>query len=87
MRIAISTPTEAEYNELMEHLESKGYECSSLIADYAWEYYVDKTAIYLETGELDTVEYSDVEFYEQEKYPVIPYSELKANNFKIEIQL
>lgn len=87
MRIAISTPTEAEYNELMEHLESKGYiwadEKKPTEYDF-WFKEMQDTAISITEKE---IQYADTHFYREENYFVIPYSELKANNFKIVIEM
>ncbi len=83
MKVAISTPTEAEYNELMEYLESKGYTWASgnpPTQSKNWGIYEDKTQIAV--GK----EYKEITYCVSHK-EVIPYAELKANTFKIEIQL
>jgi hypothetical protein len=79
MKIAIHTPTELQYKELTDKL-SNGRNVSVY-------------PFHLAYGEDTVVEYDthSKDFYITKKFmaekPIIPYSDLKANTFKIEIQL
>jgi hypothetical protein len=82
MKIAIHTPTEVEYNELMQYLESKGYFWASgkkPTAHNCWRTYEKDT---------DVIVLVDYELtYSAKSKGSIPFSELKAKNYKIEVQL
>ncbi len=87
MKIAIHTPTESEYLELMQKLEEKEYEWTTGLQPTDPNYfkeYKDDTHICIDDKELS---YSNKAQAMYDEYTIFAYSDLKANNFKIEIQL
>lgn len=87
MKVAIHTPTEAEYNELMEYLQEKDYEWKTGFLPTQvnnHDEYKDQTVICLSDMDITYCRYT---YAVVECYQIIPFSELKANNYKIEVQL
>ena len=87
MKIAIHTQSQSEYSELMEHLEEKGYEWETGQAPTNQDYfdeYKDQTVICIDDMYITYCRYT---FAVNDEYTIIPFYELKDNNYKIEIQL
>jgi hypothetical protein len=83
MRVAISVPTEAEYNELNNRLGGLGF---VKLPKKNYIYHKQQTCIDLDMVDKGVYCSSKGDFIDC-GYKIIPYSELKANNFKIEIEI
>jgi hypothetical protein len=81
MKIAIHTPTESEFNELIKHFDSKSITCRFIPL---FTIYSNQTCFRYNDSEYW---FSPKSYYMGEGYSIIPFSDQKANNFKIEIQL
>lgn len=87
MKIAIHTKTESEYLELMKYLEEKEYDWETGLKPTDPNYfedYKDQTVICFDVMDITYCRYTSAVV---DGYKIIPFADLKANNFKIEIQL